>query len=593
MTGGKTGDRARQQQRKVIRAWCMYDWANSAYATSGGAAIFPIYFVFLFRESLGESAVFLGLTFTGSSVWSLAIAGSTAVVALSSPILGVIADRTTIKKALLWIYTGVGALFTVLLFFSAYTSQPWLWFMAMFMLANIGFAGCLVFYNAFLPHLAPRELMDDVSSRGFAFGYVGGGVLLALHLAMIAAAQHTDYADLATRIAIASIGVWWFGWALWTLLVVPEPPIPNPVRGLRPGRAVALAGRELGRTFREIRSYRALLVYLAAYLLFNDGIQTVLTVAGAFAADTIGIPLVFNMATVLIIQFVAAGGALAFSWLAGRTTTKSALALTLAGWSLVILFGAAIAPLSQRQHEDFDYQLNYRAASGQYQIAAVPEAAASRLNREWQEELAAAGLTAAAAAPLARGDTLTAARAAALLAHVGGSDRSLYGLSLAGGPLDGQRAVGRLHPSSLGDGPLDWWPASIRRLVWEPLGLAAGYQWLTLGLLVGLVMGGSQALARSLFAQITPHTRSGEFFSFFGFMGRVSSVFGPILYILITGVGDTRLGVVSIMALVIAGGILLRWVDVAAATRAAEAEDARHYAEAAKTPPEQPGMAAG
>ena len=571
------------QQRKIIRAWCMYDWANSGYATSGGAAIFPVYFVFLFKDALGESVSFLGLTFTSSSTWSLGIAFATALVALSSPVLGVIADRVAIKKALLWIYTIVGSLATLLMFFSAYTGQPWLWFLAMFIIANIGFAGCLVFYNTFLPHIAPRELLDDVSSRGFAYGYIGGGLLLAVHLAMIVATQDTQWADLVTRISISSIGFWWFGWALWTFKLVPEPHIPNEIHGLRPGRAVRLAFRELSHTFHQIRGFRVIVIYLAAYLLFNDGIQTVLVIAGAYGADTIGIPLVFNMATILIIQFVAAGGAMAFSWLASRIGTKGALAVTLVGWSLAILFGVAVAPLAPKEHGNFDYQLAYQTESERYLVEAAPAAEDSRLDREWREELAAAGLTVSPDAALAPGEVMTEEQAATLLEQVGTSDSSLYGLSLVGGSLDGAKAVGRRHPSTLGDGPVDWWPALVRESIWEPLGLDAGYQWLLLGVGVGLVMGGSQALARSLFAQIVPHTRSGEFFSFFGFMGRVSSVFGPILYVVVTSVLDTRMAVLSIMALVVAGGIVLRWVNVRAGAIAADEEDARHYAEAGES----------
>ena len=125
-------------QRRVIRAWCMYDWANSAFATSGVAAIFPVYFVFLFKESFGESATILGITFTGSSTWGLGVAVSTAIVALTSPVLGIISDRIPIKKTLLWIYTIIGSVFTVLVFFSVYTSQPWAWVFGMFVLANVG-----------------------------------------------------------------------------------------------------------------------------------------------------------------------------------------------------------------------------------------------------------------------------------------------------------------------------------------------------------------------------------------------------------------------------------------------------------------------
>ena len=574
MTGTPGGESPRQQ-RRIIRAWCMYDWANSGYATSGGAAIFPVYFVFLFKDSLGESVNFLGFTLTGSSTWSLAIALATAAVALSSPLLGVIADRVAIKKTLLWVYTAVGALFTGLMFFSAYTGQPWLWFLGMFILANVGFSGCLVFYNAFLPHIAPRDALDSVSSKGFAYGYVGGGLLLLAHLVMIVATRNTDYADLATRIAIASIGFWWFGWAWWTLKVVPEPPIPNALRGLRIRGAVSLACRELGQTFRELRQFKVIVIYLISYLLFNDGIQTVLVLAGAFAADTIGIPLVFNMATILIIQFVAAGGAMAFAWLAGRITTKVALGVSLVGWVVIILFGVAVAPLAPARHQDFDYQLSYRA--GAYLVEQAPELGDSKLARAWGEELA--GINSAGSGDaLTAGDMVADEDAGRLLELVRSSDGAPYGLSIDGGPLAGETAVGRRHPSTLGDGAIDWWPALVRDLVWAPLGLDAGYQWLLLGVGVGLVMGGSQALARSLFAQIAPHTRSGEFFAFFGFMGRVSSVFGPILYVAVTGIFDTRMAVASIMLLVIAGAIVLRWVDVAAGVRIADAEDARHQA---------------
>ena len=584
MVGAKLKDLS-APQRKVIRAWCMYDWANSGYATAGGAAIFPVYFVFLFKDALGESVSFLGITFTGSSTWSLGIAAATALVAITSPALGVIADRVAIKKILLWVYTIVGSVATGLMFFSAYTGQPWLWFLAMFILANIGFAGCLVFYNTFLPHIAPRELLDDVSSRGFAYGYVGGGLLLAVHLALIVSMQDTQWADLVTRLAIASTGFWWFGWALWPFKVVPEPHIPNELRGLRPLRAARLACTELAHTFHEMRGFRAILIYLVAYLLFNDGIQTVLAVAGAYGADTIGIPLVFNMATILVIQFVAAFGAMGFSWLAARIATKGALMVTLVGWSVLVLFGVGIAPLAPDRHGEFDYQLNYQGEMSLYVVGAAPEAEDSVSGRAWREELAAAGVMTAPGVALQVGDTLTEEQAAALLKRVGESDNAPHSVSLQEGGLDGERGIGKLHRSNLGDGPIDWWPATVRRLVWERLGLDAPYQWLLLGVGVGLVMGGSQALARSLFAQIVPHTRSGEFFSFFGFMGRVSTVFGPLLYVVITGLLDTRVAILSIMALIVAGGILLHWVDVRSGAKAADEEDARHYAEAGEAFP--------
>ena len=554
-------------QQRVIRAWCIYDWANSAFATSGVAAIFPVYFVFLFKEALGDSATLFGITFTGSSTWSVGVAISTAIVALSSPVLGVISDRVPIKKTLLWIYTIAGSVFTALAFFSAYTGQPWMWLFGMFTLANIGFAGSLVFYNSFLPHLGPARMLDDISSRGYAFGYAGGGLLLLVHLALILVTQDTSFADLATRLSISSIGLWWFGWAIWTLRVLPEPPLRTRVFGLTAFSALAMGFRELGETFHELRRFRVVLTYLGAYLLFNDGIQTVLAIAGAFAADTLGISLAFNMATIVIIQFVAVPGALLFGRLADKISTKSALIVALVGWIVIVLFGVAIVPLSPTQHSDFDFQVNYRPAADEYVIDVAPDLPDEGLELESGGENWL----------LSEGAVLRPRAVQSLPEAIERAEKFEYSLSISGGGLDGQSAVGATHPTLLGAGPLDAWPSAVRTYLWKPLGLDSGYQWLLLGLLVGLVIGGSQALARSLFAQITPESRSGEFFSFFGFMSRASSVFGPMLYVAVTAVFDTRVAVTSILIIIIAGTIVLTRVNVAAGVRAVAREESTTF----------------
>ena len=552
------------KQRAAIHAWCMYDWANSAYATST-VAILPVYAVFLFKDALGVDAEFLGLRVTGSSLWAFAVAVSTGMAAITTPVLGVIADRMPIKKLLLGVYTACGSFFMLMAFFSAYSPQPWVWLFGSFFFANMGFAGAQVFYNALLPHVAPENLLDDVSSRGYAYGYLGGGLLLLVHMAAIFLAGDTDYADLVTRLAIASVGVWWFGWAIWTLVAVPEPRVANAVKGLGPFSAVALALSEFGRTFGEVRKFKVVVLYLGAYLLFNDGIQTVLTISGAFAADTLGIPLVFNAGTVLIIQFVAVPGALAFGWLARRFSTKAALVASLAGWFVIIGFGIAIAPLEPEEHRDFDYRLEYRSIDGLYEVTHAPEVPNSATVQSREREVGV----------IEKGDMLGTRRAERLLESVAPPRDSAYSVSVRGGALDGETAVGRLHASRLGSGPVDWWPATVRELLWKPLGLDAGFQWLFVGVFVGAIIGGSQALARSLFSQITPTVRSGEFFSFFGFMSKASAVFGPLLYVSVTSALDTRAAITSVALLILAGSVLLRWVDVAAGRATAAAEDAR------------------
>ena len=550
------------KQRRRIRAWCMYDWANSAFATSV-AAISPVYFVFLFKEAVGENGTVLGI-FTGSSMWGLGVALSTAVVALSSPVIGVISDRVPIRRALLAAYTVLGALFTALAFFVPWSPLPWLWMFVTFVFANIGFVGGLIVYNSFLPHLGPRHLLDAISSRGYAYGYLGGGLLLVVHLAFVLAARGGDQADLVTRLAFVSVGVWWFGWALWTLRVVPEPPLLRPRERVTPASAVAAGFRELRQTLRELARFRVVVVFLAAYILFNDGLQTVLAIAGAYAADTLGIPLAFNMGTIAIIQFVAVPGALAFGRLADRISTKNALTVALCAWAGIVLLGVSLAPLPPGEHGDFEIRLAYAEGSGDYVVEAAP-------GDDEPVELRLGG----AAWELEEGDAVRPSVAASLAEAVREGEDVEHSLSLRGGPLDGVSAVGAAHPSVLGAGPVDWWPSLVRERVWQPLGLGVGPQWLLLGTMVGWVIGGSQALARSLFGQITPRSRSGEFFSFFGFIGRASSVFGPMVYIAATAIFDTRVAVTSILVIILAGTAVLRWVDVDEGARVAASEDAR------------------
>ena len=545
----------------------MYDWANSGFATSGLAAFFPIYFVVLFKDALGESTSLWGITLTGSSTWSIGLAASTVVVAISSPILGVIADRIPIKKNLLWIYTIAGCAFAILAFFSAYTAQPWAWLMGCFILGNIGFAGGLVFYNSFLPHIAPRDLLDSVSSRGFATGYVGGGLLLLVHVALVAVFSETDHTDLIVRSSIASTGLWWFGWSLWTLMVLKEPKLVRTAQ-VNLANAPSTAFRELSKTFKELTRFKVLLIYLAAYLLFNDGIQTVMGIATAFATDTLKIDQTFIILSLLIIQFVAAIAAMAFSYLAKLITTKRALYVSLVGWVVIVIFGVAIVPLEPNQPDDYEYSLLYSDRSGSYVISSAPDLSDSKTDELWKMDLGDEFFS-----DLTIDDSISVTKASSLLQTVSSSQNSAYGITIVSGPLDGKTILGKLHPSRLGDGPVDWWPVIVRNVIWKPLGFTAEYQWILLGVSVGLVMGGSQALSRSLFAQMTPETRSGEFFSFFGFMSRASTVFGPMMYVIVTSFFDTRIAVTSILLIIMAGTVMLNWVDVKAGIIVADEED--------------------
>ena len=293
-----------------------------------------------------------------------------------------------------------------------------------------------------------------------------------------------------------------------------------------------------------------------------------MNIATAFATDTLKIDQTFIILSLLIIQFVVAIVAMVFSYLARLITTKRALYVSLIGWVVIVLFGVAIVPLDPNQPNDYEYSLLYSDRSGNYVISSAPDLSDSKTDELWKTDLGKEFF-----GGLAIADSISVTKASSLLQAMSTSENSPYGITIVSGPLGGKTMLGKLHPSRLGDGPVDWWPEVVRNVIWKPLGFTAEYQWILLGVSVGLVMGGSQALSRSLFAQMTPETRSGEFFSFFGFMSRASTVFGPMMYVIVTSFFDTRIAVTSILLIIVAGTVMLNWVDVKAGIIVADEED--------------------
>ena len=237
---------------KVIRAWCFYDWANSAFATSIMAAVLPLFFRQI--AAVDGSGVAHPLAM---SLWGYTSAAAMLLVAVLSLILGPLADHRAAKKRYLAVFMAVGSLSTSLLGFCGLGDWPWV--SLLFMLGSIGFAGSEVFYDALLPHIAPLGRMDQVSTRAYALGYIGGGILLLVNLAMILKLPGTALPNgetaplMGMRLTFVSVGVWWFGFTLPLLRTVPEPGLPNrTVSG--PGLAIALS--RLRDTFGDLRRYR-------------------------------------------------------------------------------------------------------------------------------------------------------------------------------------------------------------------------------------------------------------------------------------------------------------------------------------------------
>tara|TARA_Y100001954_G_C15816927_1_gene608035 strand:- start:1259 stop:2974 length:1716 start_codon:yes stop_codon:yes gene_type:complete len=533
-------------EKKIIRAWCMYDWANSAFFTSIVSAIMPIYFVGLYRESLGSGVVFFNFQFSATVVWALTGALGTFLIALSSPIFGVIADRSGIKKKLMAIFCISGCLATIMLFFSSYTSSPWLFSLAFYFLGAIGAAGANVFYNSLLPHIAPENLLDDVSSRGYAYGYLGGGLLLLIHLVVLV---FFDYSDLAIRSCLASVGVWWFGWALWTLKVVPEPSYKK-TRKIGVSKSIVRAVRQIKSTAGEFKQFKQLLIFLIAFVIFNDAIATCLGIAGAYGLDVLRISPETATLTILIVQFVAFPGSLFFSYLSKKLDTKKSLSIAVIGWGIIAILALGFAPLKLDNHNQYDYQLSF--LDDKYVLNSSPTLSETNKNEVSWADINSKFLDK---------DEISLDEAKLFISNFKTTDCK-FSISFLDGPLDGRNEVCDSHPTYLNQNLLDRWPKLLRSIVWQPLSLNQDTQFLIMGIFVGMFMGGAQALGRSLFAYMTPKSRSGEFFGFFSFSWRSVSVLGPLSYAILAGFYSPRVGLAFLGLQIFIGLYILKFVNV-------------------------------
>ena len=533
-------------EKKIIRAWCMYDWANSAFFTSIVSAIMPIYFVGLYRESLGSGVVFFNFQFSATVVWALTGALGTFLIALSSPIFGVIADRSGIKKKLMTIFCVSGCLATIMLFFSSYTSSPWLFSLAFYFLGAIGAAGANVFYNSLLPHIAPENLLDDVSSRGYAYGYLGGGLLLLIHLIVLV---FFDYSDLAIRSCLASVGVWWFGWALWTLKVVPEPNYKK-TKKIGVSKSIYRAVKQIKSTAGEFKQFKQLLIFLIAFVIFNDAIATCLGIAGAYGLDVLRISPETATLTILIVQFVAFPGSLFFSYLAKKLDTKKSLSIAVIGWGIIAILALGFAPLKLDNHNQYDYQLSY--LNDDYVLKTSPTLSETNKNEVYWADINSTFLDK---------ELISLEEAKIFLSNFKIPDCK-FSISFIDGPLDGESEVCESHPTFLNQNVLDRWPKLLRSIVWQPLSLNQDTQFLIMGIFVGMFMGGAQALGRSLFAYMTPKSRSGEFFGFFSFSWRSVSVLGPLSYAILAGFYSPRVGLAFLGLQIFIGLYILKFVNV-------------------------------
>ena len=448
-------ENAMVNDRREIFGWAMYDWANSAFSTTIGTVFLGPYVASLARtaaEAAGTTTVsFLGIPVAPDSFLPYCISFSVGMQVLFLPILGAIADYSHLRKRMMQIFATIGALATILMFLV--TGGLWWLGGVLFIVANLAFGAAMVFYNSYLPDIASEDERDRVSSYGWAMGYMGGGILLALNLAFFTFSEDLGVpGDLAVRINLASAGIWWLGFSFLTWGRLRS---RRAARQLPAGETyVSIGFKQLRKTFSEVKHFPETLKFLLAYFLYNDGIQTVIAVASTFAAAPLiqgGLELEQStlIAVILMIQFVAFFGALFWGKLAGWIGAKQSVVVSLVIWAGVVIY-------------------------------------------------AYGGL---------KGPTATA-------------------------------------------------------------------QFFVLGIFIALVMGGSQAISRSLFAQMVPNGKEAEFFSFYEISERGTSWIGPLVFGLANQIfGNLRYAILSLIFFFIVGLILLPFVNVSKAIADAKKYD--------------------
>lgn len=312
---------------KTIWSWALYDWANSAFATTVMAGFFPVFFKAYWsaEASVQQSTFYLGLANSIASIFVAALA----------PILGAIADKGGVKKGLLIFFAYLGCIMTGALWFV----QAGMWPLAIvfYVAATIGFSGANIFYDSLLPAVASEKRIDYASSLGFGLGYIGGGLLFLVNVAMYLKPELFGIADASTaiRISFLSVAIWWALFSLPVILFVKEPVMDSQVSSLN---AISAGFRQLSKTLSQIRYLKVVALFLVSYWLYIDGVDTIIRMAVDYGTS-IGFPAESLIVALLLVQFVAFPATLLYNLFARRIGVKKALLFAIAAYSVIALFG--------------------------------------------------------------------------------------------------------------------------------------------------------------------------------------------------------------------------------------------------------------
>jgi UMF1 family MFS transporter len=632
-------------KKKALKSWYFYDWANQAYALTVMTVIAPALMAALYNTATG--------TQSGDTFYAWVLTFSMLFVVVTAPALGVIADKMPIKKKLLKWYTIVGIIFTAMMGAAPYFgSQGYLVLALMYTIGTIGFTGGNVIYYSFMPYLAPRQCQDHVSTWGYAYGFIGGSMILIFHLIILMGTSWDTNFQMA--IIFSTSAIWWWGFGLQIFKWTPEPDIPSSMewKGLKDATKVAYS--QVFQTFKEIKRFKVLAYFLLAYLLFYDGVNTIASMATAFGESVLRLNQSMNVMLLLTVNIVAIPMTIVFGKLADIKGTKFALMTALFIYCFVAIVAAGFAPLELEGEEDaerYDFTFEWDNATQEYELTTLYDrgyeswvgetsAGDSEFRDNFQEyfpenstdygkessgsstigtgllvclmilafvaiigggvmfiqskDLGKIGVVAMIAIVVVGilGASLLAGQsdeAEDELHNIGVTDANSivtnfdnisdhrFAIIFIDGPLAGEDEIGDTHPTIVDQGgPVDGWAKFMRDNVWQPLGITVALQWIILGMFVGVAMGSAGAQARSMFSQLVPETRTSEFFGFFGFLGKSAAMIGTFLYGITSTAFDSRVAILSITLVILAGTYLTSKVDLEEGIRVAEEEDARN-----------------
>jgi UMF1 family MFS transporter len=316
--------------RREQRAWYVYDWANSAFPTTVLTVFIGPYLTTITKAAAIAGDVHpLGLRVTAEAFFPYVVSLSVLLQVIMLPLLGAIADYSHFKKRMFGLFAYLGAFATMGMYFLQGTN--YLLGGILFLVANLSFGASVVFYNAFLPDIAAPEERDHVSSIGWALGYLGGGLLLALNLLLFSRAADLGLTtEQAVRINLASAGSWW---ALFTVIPLLALKRRAPLKQLPPGEHYLIVGlKQLWQTLGKARTHPQALLFLVAFLIYNDGIQTVIALAAVFGQEELGLDITTLTGVILMVQFVGIPGVILFKYIARAVTAKWAIVIGLLLW---------------------------------------------------------------------------------------------------------------------------------------------------------------------------------------------------------------------------------------------------------------------